>query len=724
MSDTANLLIELGTEELPPKALDELSAAFCAGIVTGLKQRGIALDETSARALQSPRRLAVRIDALALVQPEQKLERRGPALAAALDAAGQPTKALLGFAASNGVGVTDLHRLETDKGSWFVFRSVTPGQRTATLLPAIINEALQALPIPRPMRWSDLDYLFVRPAHWLIILLGDQVVPGSVLGLQSDRISRGHRFHHPEPVWIANPESYIDALRAAQVLVDPAERLARIRAEVARVTLDIGGSARLDAALLAEVNNLVEWPIAIACTFEREFLEVPQEALITTMESNQKFFPVFDSAGRLTEHFVGIANIASRDPAQIRQGYERVIRPRFADAKFFYDADLKTPLAAHQAALEQVTYQAKLGSVWDKVGRVSLLAQVVARRMQDGGCAIEIPLVERAVKLSKCDLLTRMVGEFPELQGIMGRTYASAQGEPAAVANALDEFYRPRFAGDAIAIGTVAQALAIAEKLDTLAGLFAIGQKPSGSKDPFSLRRTALGLARTLIEAGLDLDLVALIEEAIDHAKRAAMAMQKGNGKAIETVQQLCPPWDRSLDRDAIELYDFILERLRGYYLEQGIASELFEAVAVLKPNSLLDFDRRLRAVLAFSAMPEAASLAAANKRIGNILRQATEQQIALGREITESALEAGAETEFRQALAAAYADFLPLSERCEYVALLSRLALLRAPVDAFFDGVMVMSEHPVQRQNRLNLLNVLHAMFLRVADIGLLPGR
>ena len=724
MSDTANLLIELGTEELPPKALDELSAAFCAGVVAGLKQRGIAFDEASAHALQSPRRLAVRMDALALLQPEQKQERRGPALAAALDGAGQPTKALLGFAASNGVAVADLQRLETDKGSCFVFRSVTPGQSTADLLPTIIREALQALPIPRPMHWSDLDYLFVRPAHWLVILLGDQVVPGSVLGLSSDRFSRGHRFHHPEPVRIANPECYVDALRAAQVLVDPVERMARIRTEVAALALANGGGARLDPALLAEVNNLVEWPVAIACTFDRDFLRVPQEALITTMESNQKFFPVFDAEGRLTEHFVGIANIASRDPAQIRQGYERVIRPRFADAQFFFDADLKTPLAAHQAALEQVTYQAKLGSVWDKVGRVSLLAQVVARRLQDAGSNIEIPLVERAVSLSKCDLLTRMVGEFPELQGVMGRTYASAQGEPPAVAAALDEFYRPRFAGDAIASGSVAQALAIAEKLDTLAGLFAIGQKPSGSKDPFSLRRTALGLARTLIEAGLELDLVALIEEAIDHAKRAAVVMQKGHAVAPVLVPRLCPPWGRSLDADAIELYDFILDRLRGYYLEQAIQGELFEAVAVLKPASLLDFDRRLRAVLAFSVLPEAAGLAAANKRIGNILRQANHQQITLGHEIIESALEAGAETEFRQALARAHDDFLPLSERCEYVAMLGRLAQLRAPVDAFFDGVMVMSEHPVQRQNRLNLLHLLHTMFMRVADIGRLPGR
>ena len=712
--DTKNLLIELGTEELPPKALDELAIAFCAGIVDGLKKRGIEFDVDSAHPLWSPRRLAVRIDAVALEQPEQSLERRGPAANTAFDASGAPSKALSGFAASNGCTVEQLQKLETDKGAWYVFRSIKPGARTASLLPTIIDEALKALPIPKPMRWSDLDYLFVRPAHWLVILLGDEVVDGVVLGQTSDRMSRGHRFHHPQPVWIANPESYIDALRAAHVLVDAEERLQRIRGEVERVSSAIGGRARLRSDLLAEVRNLVEWPVGIACTFEREFLQVPQEALITTMESNQKFFPVFDADGRLTEHFIGIANIDSKDPNEIRKGYERVIRPRFADAKFFFDEDLKTPLYGQQAALEKVTYQAKLGSVWDKVGRVSLLAQVVARRMQDAGVAIEIPLVERAVKLSKCDLMTRMVGEFPELQGIMGRTYALAQGEPIAVAQALDEFYAPRFAGDDIAKGSVGQALAIAEKLDTLAGMFAIGQKPSGNKDPFSLRRTALGLARTLIEAELDLDLDALVRDAIDRARIDAERLHAASKAKPEA------PFDARVA--ASELYQFILERLRGYYADQGIRSEVFDAVAVLKPTSLLDFDRRLRAVFAFSQLPEAASLAAANKRIGNILRQAQEKGIVVAHDVDVSALEAGAETDLKNALDSAYADFTPLAERREYVAVLSRLATLRAPVDAFFESVMVMAEDTAKRQNRLNMLNVLRDMFTRVADIGLLP--
>lgn len=710
-----NLLIELGTEELPPKALDELAAAFCAGVVDGLSKRGVGFAVDSAHPLWSPRRLAVRINDVELAQPEQHSERRGPAVNAAFDGDGNPSKALIGFAASSGCSIEQLEKLETDKGAWFVHRARKPGVDTASLLPTIIDEALKALPIPKRMRWGDLDLQFVRPVHWLVILLGDEVVAGEVLGLQSDRMSHGHRFHHPEPVWITDPDRYIEALRAAHVLVDPEERLSRIRAEVDRVSATLAGTARLRDDLLAEVRNLVEWPVAIACKFEPEFLAVPQEALVTTMETNQKFFPVFAHDGMLTEHFIGIANIDSKDPAEIRKGYERVIRPRFADAKFFFDEDLKAPLSALQADLEKVTYQAKLGSVWDKVGRVSLLAQVVARRMQDGGADIEIPLVERAVKLCKCDLLTRMVGEFPELQGAMGRTYALAQGEPVAVADALDEFYAPRFAGDAIARGRVGQALAIAEKLDTLAGMFAIGQKPSGNKDPFSLRRNALGLARTLIEGELDLDLVALIHDALDRARidAARIAEEKGT------------PIDSSVDAKTLagELYDYIIERLRGYYADQGIRSEVFDAVAVLKPISLLDFDRRLRAVVAFSQLPEAASLAAANKRIGNILRQAREKGIELGDGIDAAVLDGGAETQLKRALDQAYAEFVPLAERGEYVALLTRLAALRAPVDGFFETVMVMADDPAQRQNRLNMLNQLRRMFTHVADIGMLPA-
>ncbi|HQW81100.1 MAG: glycine--tRNA ligase subunit beta [Rhodanobacteraceae bacterium] len=694
----APLLIELGTEELPPKALDELANAFRDGVLAGLAKRGIAHTAHSARALHSPRRLATWIEDVALQQPEQKLERRGPAVAAALDASGAPSKALIGFAHSCGVSVEQLEEIDTDKGAWFVHRAIKPGEATASLLPQIVEEALKALPIPKPMRWSDLDYQFVRPAHWLVILLGEHIVDAEILGLKSDRMSRGHRFHHPEPVWITSANDYVDALRSAKVLVNPAERANRVISEVQRVAEGLGGLPRLRQELVDEVKNLVEWPVAIACTFERDFLRVPQEALIMTMESNQKFFPVFDADGRLTEHFIGVANIESRDPNEIRKGYERVIRPRFADAKFFFDEDLKSPLAAQQDALQKVTYQQKLGSVWDKVCRVGELARVIAERLRSmHGIGVDPAQATQAATLAKCDLMTRMVGEFPELQGIMGRYYATMQGESAEVANAIDEFYQPRFAGDAIAPSRLGQVLAVAEKLDTLAGMFAIGQKPTGNKDPFSLRRNALGLARTLIEGGLDLDVNALLREAI---------------AAISTD---------ALDAKANDLYDFITDRLRGYYADQGIRGDAFEAVLAVRPASLRDFDRRICAIDMFGKRAEAESLAAANKRIGNILRQASEKRFAIAAGIDAALLDDGAERALADALAAAIDDISPLLAEHRYVETMQRLAQLRPVADAFFDGVMVMVDDPAKRANRLALLRSLRTQFLAIADIGLL---
>ncbi|HEY0178349.1 MAG TPA: glycine--tRNA ligase subunit beta [Dokdonella sp.] len=726
--DTASLLIELGTEELPPKALDELAAAFATGVAQGLARRGVAAAIADARTYCSPRRLAVWVPSVARAQPDQAHERRGPALAAGLDASGAPTKALLGFAQSCGVEVSALEQLETDKGAWFVHRAVKPGRATAALIPEIVAEALKALPIPKPMRWGDHDYAFVRPAHWLVMLHGDAVVDGEVLGLRSGRISRGHRFHHPQPVHVADADSWLDALRRAHVLADPAERRARVREEIARVA-PAGGSARAADALFDEIANLTEWPVAIACAFDREFLDVPHEALVTTMETNQKFVPVFDADGRLTEHFVGVANVASKDPAEIRKGYERVIRPRFADAKFFWDEDLKTPLADYRDALKNVTYQKDLGSVWDKCLRVAELARTIAGRLADAGLAVDAALATRAAALSKCDLLTRMVGEFPELQGVMGRYYARAGGEDAQVADALDEFYRPRFAGDAIAQGRVGQVLAVAERLDTLAGIFAVGLKPSGNKDPFALRRAALGLARTLIEGGLPLDLDALLRDAVERidgaleaskarALRAALAQAGAAGvRAQGAAAEVAEPVAAAL---AAEIRDFVVDRLRGYYAEQGVAAEAFEAVRALAPADLTDFDRRLRAVVEFAALPEARALAAANKRIGNILRQAGAPVAAA---IDARLLEDGAERALADALEAAEADGAPLLRARDYVGLLKRLARLRAPVDAYFDAVMVMSDDAALRANRLALLARLRNLFLRVADVSLLPN-
>ena len=715
MSAAKSLLIELGTEELPPKALDELSAAFLRGICDGLARRGIDAGLDQAQAYATPRRLAAYIPAVVAAQPPQALERRGPALNAALDAEGRPSKALLGFAQSCGVGVEQLEKLETDKGGWFVWRTVRPGQPVAALLSEIIDEALKTLPIPRPMRWADHDYSFVRPVHWLVILHGADIIDGSVLGLHSGRKSRGHRFMHPQPVHVADADGWLDAMRACNVLADPRERRQRIRDQVGLAAAVTGGVPRLDDALLDELANLTEWPAAIACTFERAFLDVPPEALVTTMVANQKFVPVFDADGRLTEHFIGIANIESKDPAEIRKGYERVIRPRFADAKFFWDEDLKTPLASYQEQLKGVTYQQALGSLWDKSVRVAELARVVANRV-----GVDAASATRAASLCKCDLLTRMVGEFPELQGVMGRYYAGHDGEPAAVAEALDSYYQPRFGGDAIAADRLGQVLAVAERLDTLAGIFAVGMKPGGNKDPFALRRAALGLARTLIEGDLELDLRASFVEALELLPDAALAAGLKPGKDGK------PPALNAGQRRAIltdELYDFVLDRLRGYYAEQGFDNAQFEAVLAVQPASLADFDRRLRAVAEFGRRPEAASLAAANKRVANILRKQAEEAGApsVGRVVDPAHFEADAERDLADALVSAQQDSAAALAAGDYTAVLARLAQLQASVDAFFDNVLVNADAPAVRANRLALLGQLKAQFGAIADIALL---
>jgi glycyl-tRNA synthetase beta chain len=713
MSAAKSLLIELGTEELPPRALDELGASFLRGICDGLGKRGVAAQLEQAALYVTPRRLAVYVPEVAAAQPEQSIERRGPAANAAVDAQGQPSKALIGFAQSCGVSVEQLEKLETDKGAWFVYRSIKPGQPVAALLPEIVDEALKGLPIPKPMRWADHDYSFVRPVHWLVMLHGSQVVEGQVLGLRSGRQSRGHRFMHPQPVHLADADSYVDALRMAKVLVDPYERRQRIREQVARAAQATGGIPRLDDALLDEIANLTEWPVAIACTFDREFLGVPPEALVTTMEANQKFVPVFDGQGKLTEHFIGVANVDSKQPGEIRKGYERVIRPRFADAKFFWDEDLKTPLAGYQDALKNVTYQQALGSLWDKSVRVAEIARIVANRV-----GVDAGQATRAASLAKCDLLTRMVGEFPELQGVMGRYYAQYGREAPEVAEALDSVYQPRFAGDTIAAGKVGQVLAIAERVDTLAGIFAVGLKPSGNKDPFALRRAALGLARTLIEGGLEFDHKALFAEALELLPEQALAAGLKPGKDGKP-----PMLDAGQRRAALlsELNEFVLERLRGYYAEKGYTTEQYEAVLAVTPISLVDFDRRLRAVVEFGRQPEAASLAGANKRVANILRKQQEEHGAhsVREQVDPAHFEEAAEHALAHALAAAQADTAAALGRRDYTAVLVRLAQLQAPVDAFFDHVLVNADNPVVRANRLALLGQLKAQFTAIADIA-----
>lgn len=693
------LLVELGTEELPVKALPGLAQAFFDGIVAGLGKRGIAVQADGAKPLSTPRRLAVLLPGVAEEQPEQAVETFGPYVGIALDAAGEPTRALLGFAAKAGVEWTALERASDAKGERFVHRSLKPGVRTAEVLPEVLAEAIAAMPIPKPMRWGDHDYAFARPVHWLVLLFGSEVVPAQLLGVNAGRDSRGHRFLHDTWVPLSAPGEYVAALEAASVLVDPDVRRARIVAEVEAAARQAGGSARITEDNLEQTVALVEWPSAVACGFEPAFLAVPQEALIETMEINQKFFPVLDAGGRLTAHFVGIANIVSRDVAQVRKGYERVIRPRFADAKFFFDEDLKQGLASMGEGLAGVTYQARLGSVADKVARVSALAQAIAPQV-----GVDAALAGRAAALAKNDLQSRMVNEFPELQGIAGRHYAAAAGENAEVALAIDEAYRPRYAGDDIAASGVGKVLAIAERLDTLAGGFAAGLKPTGNKDPFALRRNALGLARTVIESGLDLDVRQLLGDAVAQADAAVRAHAKG--KAADTA-----PSSVQVE----ELYDFILDRLKGYYADKGVPATHFNAVAELRPASLYDFDRRLDAIGTFAQLPEAEALAAASKRIRNILRKAEGE---VPGQVDEALLSEPAELALAEAVAAAIDDTGAALDQRDYVGVLSGLARLRPQVDAFFDQVLVNAEDPAVRGNRLALLKMLGDRFGRVAAI------
>ncbi|WP_282260593.1 glycine--tRNA ligase subunit beta [Stenotrophomonas sp. PS02301] len=693
MSTMQPLLIELGTEELPVKALPGLAQAFFDGIVDGLSKRGVAIERGDAKPLSTPRRLAVLLPGVALEQPEQHSEVLGPYLNIALDAEGQPTKALQGFAAKAGIDWTALERTSDAKGERFVHRSTTPGARTATLLPEILREAIAAMPIPKPMRWGSHTYGFARPVHWLVLLHGPDIIEAEVLGLKADRMSRGHRFMHDKTVWLSAPEDYVASLQAAYVLVDADARRTRIVEQVNAAAAQAGGQARITPDNLEQVVNLVEWPAPVLCSFEREFLAVPQEALIETMEINQKFFPVLDAGGKLTEKFIGIANIESKDVAEVAKGYERVIRPRFSDAKFFFDEDLKQGLEAMGDGLKTVTYQAKLGSVADKVARVAALAEAIAPQV-----GVDPVLAKRAAVLAKNDLQSRMVNEFPELQGIAGRHYAVVGGESPEVALAIDEAYQPRFGGDDIALSPLGKVLAIAERLDTLAGGFAAGLKPTGNKDPFALRRNALGLARTVIESGFDLDLRALIGT-------ATAGLPAGVQPSAERKTEALPQ----------ELYDFIIDRLRGYYADKGVPATHFNAVAELKPASLYDFDRRIDAIGTFAALPEAEALAAANKRIRNILRKAEGEIPGM---IDPALLAEPAESELAEAVEAAIDDSNASLHQKDYVSVLNRLARLRPQVDAFFDAVMVNAEDPALRANRLALLKRLGDRLGSVAAI------
>jgi glycyl-tRNA synthetase beta chain len=716
-----DFLFEIGTEELPPRALRALEQALVAGIGAGLDKAGLAHGELTG--YSTPRRLAVWVKRLAAAAPAQTVRRRGPPLSAAFDAAGEPTRAARAFAESCGTTVGALERLAEGKGVFLYFSGAKPGARTLDLLEGISQAALDALPIPRRMHWGEGTALFVRPVHWIVMLYGGDLVPATLLETASGRTTRGHRFQAPRPLHLARPGAYARTLeQRGYVIADFTARRARIRAQVEALAAGRAGQPLLSAALLDEVTALTEWPVALVGDFEARFLSLPREVLVSTLETQQRCVPLEDPSGRLLPAFIAVSNIESREPGTVRAGNERVVGARLADAAFFWEQDRRQPLAARIAALDGVTFQARLGSLGDKTRRVRALAAAVAARAN----VAAREAAERAAELCKCDLLTAMVGEFPELQGVMGSYYARADGEPPEVAEAIREHYLPRAAGDALPATAAGTAVAIADRLDTLTGIFAIGERASGTKDPFGLRRAALGVQRILIEKHLDLDLRELIGQAV-----AAVLSDLKPPAAAAPGQATAPKPAAAPDAQAIAdgVYDFVMERLRAYYLERpavpiegmaAVTTEMFDAVLAARPSSPVDFDARLKALSTFLELPESSSLTAANKRIANILRKAPGTPAA---QVDVQQLRESAEVRLYDSMRALRDAVADATGRREYTGALGRLAQLRPAVDAFFDQVLVMDDDPLLRANRLSLLAQLQGLFAGVADLSRLPG-
>ena len=679
-----DFLVELGTEELPPKALKTLGESFLAGVEKGLKAAG--LSYRGARYYAAPRRLAVLVEQLATEQPDRTVNLDGPPVQAAFDAEGNPTQAALGFAKKCGVELAAIDQ----SGPKLKFSQHIPGQRAYTLLPGIVENSLNELPIPKRMRWGARKTEFVRPSQWLVMLFGDQIVDCEILAQKANRFSRGHRFHANHEVRISAPAMYAQELRAAYVIADAAERREQIAKRVDQLAAEQQGTAIVPPALLDEVSALVEWPVPLVCSFEERFLEVPQEALITTMQDNQKYFCLLDANGKLLPRFITVANVESKDPAQIVSGNEKVVRPRLTDAEFFFKQDKKQPLEAFNQRLANVVFQAQLGTVYDKAQRISALAGFIAGRI--GGDAKR---GARAGLLSKCDLASEMVGEFPEMQGIAGYYYALNDGEPEDVALALNEQYMPRGAGAELPSTLTGAAVALADKLDTLVGIFGIGMLPTGSKDPYALRRAALGVLRILIEKGLELDLGATVEFAV----RQYGSKVKAAGLAPQVLE-------------------FIFDRLRARYEDEGVDVSVYQAVRAVNPMSPLDFDQRVQAVQAFRTLPEADALAAANKRVSNLLSKADGQ---IASSIEAHYFDTPAEFALNAAIQKADNAVQPLAQSRQYREALAQLASLRTPVDSFFEAVLVNAEDPKVRANRYALLARLRGLFLGVADISVL---
>ena len=683
-----NFLVEIGTEELPPKALKTLATSFADNVEAELNQAGLTFDKIEWFA--APRRLAVKVLNLATQQPSKEIEKRGPAVSAAFDAEGKPTKAAEGWARGCGITVEQAERIATDKGEWLVHRAKIEGQPTKNLLNDIVANALAKLPIPKPMRWADKTVQFIRPVHTVTMLLGDELIEGEILGVENARTIRGHRFLGEKEFEIQHADQYPQLLREkGSVVADFNERKAEILAKSQAKATALGGVADIEESLLEEVTSLVEYPNVLAAKFEERFLAVPAEALVYTMKGDQKYFPIYDKEGKLLPHFIFVSNINPEDPTAIIEGNEKVVRPRLTDAEFFFKTDLKQKLVDRLPRLETVLFQQQLGTLKDKTDRIEQLAGEIAKQI-----GADEAKAKRAGLLSKCDLMTNMVFEFTDTQGVMGMHYARHDGEDEEVAVALNEQYMPRFAGDELPKSLVASAVALADKFDTLTGIFGIGQAPKGSADPFALRRAALGVLRIIVEKNLPLDLEDLVK------KSAALFGDKLTNQNV-----------------VADVVDFMLGRFRAWYQDEGIAVDVIQAVLARRPTRPADFDARVRAVSHFRTLDSAEALAAANKRVSNILAKA---DAAIG-EINLTACVEPAEKALAEAVLALRAEVQPLIAQGDYTAVLDKLANLRAPVDSFFDNVMVNAEDPALRQNRLAILNTLQGLFLQVADISVL---
>ena len=685
---TQNFLVEIGTEELPPKALKTLATSFADNVEAELNQAGLSFDKIEWFA--APRRLAVKVLNLATQQPSKEIEKRGPAVSAAFDAEGKPTKAAEGWARGCGITVEQAERIATDKGEWLVHRAKIEGQPTKNLLNDIVANALAKLPIPKPMRWADKTVQFIRPVHTVTMLLGDELIEGEILGVASARTIRGHRFLGEKEFEIQHADQYPQLLREkGSVVADFNERKAEFLAKSQANATALGGVADIEESLLEEVTSLVEYPNVLAAKFEERFLAVPAEALVYTMKGDQKYFPIYDKDGKLLPHFIFVSNINPEDPTAIIEGNEKVVRPRLTDAEFFFKTDLKQKLVDRLPRLETVLFQQQLGTLKDKTDRIEQLAGEIAKQIG----ADEVK-AKRAGLLSKCDLMTNMVFEFTDTQGVMGMHYARHDGEDEEVAVALNEQYMPRFAGDELPKSLVASAVALADKFDTLTGIFGIGQAPKGSADPFALRRAALGALRIIVEKNLPLDLEDLVK------KSAALFGDKLTNQNV-----------------VADVVDFMLGRFRAWYQDEGIAVDVIQAVLARRPTRPADFDARVRAVSHFRTLDSAEALAAANKRVSNILAKA---DAAIG-EINLTACVEPAEKALAEAVLALRTEVQPLIAQGDYTTVLDKLANLRAPVDSFFDNVMVNAEDLALRQNRLAILNTLQDLFLQVADISVL---